>query len=74
MLIRFLTSQVGADFVRNPGDVVELPDTQATRLIEAGYAVPQATEEPVETTDDPKAVAVETRKTPKKARRKKESS
>jgi hypothetical protein len=40
MKVRFLTCMVGADFVRNAGDVAELPDAEAARLIEGGVAEP----------------------------------
>lgn len=40
MKIKFTTSLAGADFCRNPGDVADVPDAEAHRLIAAGYAVP----------------------------------
>ena len=49
MLIRFTTCLAGADFVRNPGDVAELPDAEAKRLIAAGFAAPAKSAEQIET-------------------------
>lgn len=39
MKIKLLTSMAGKGFVRNPGDVLDLLEVEATRLIAAGYAV-----------------------------------
>lgn len=38
MKIRMNTSIAGPGFVAGVGDVIERPDTEAKRLIEAGYA------------------------------------
>lgn len=40
MKIKFTTCMVGGDFTRNAGDVADVPDAEAKRLIEAGFAVP----------------------------------
>jgi hypothetical protein len=40
MKIRILICQAGVGFVRNTGDIIDLKDDEATRLIEAGYAEP----------------------------------
>jgi hypothetical protein len=60
MKVKFLTNLVGANHSHNPGDIADVPDAEAARLIEAGHAVPviegdeQATDPaasaPVETT------------------------
>jgi hypothetical protein len=41
MKIRMLICQASVDFVRNRGDVLELPDDEAMALIEAGIAAPE---------------------------------
>jgi hypothetical protein len=63
MTIKFKTCLAGATFTRNAGDIVEVEDAEATRLIEAGFAEPvkkrggrtatQATPD-LETADEPK--------------------
>ena len=53
MRLRFTTSMAGADFVRNPGDVAELPDDEAKRLIDAGFAVPVKRSEKLQTATQP---------------------
>lgn len=40
MKIKLTTSLSGADYCLSPGDEREFPDAEATRLIEAGFAVP----------------------------------
>lgn len=40
MKIQFSTSIAGAFWTYGPGDVAELPDDEAQRLVAAGYAVP----------------------------------
>lgn len=42
MKIELLCSRAGADFVQNRGDVVEVEQAEALRLIEAGQAIPHA--------------------------------
>jgi hypothetical protein len=56
--------QAGTDFVRNPGDVLEIPDAEALRMIDAGIAVPLR-DGPVETTvaKPPAAETTRARKT-----------
>jgi hypothetical protein len=46
---------VGGDFVRNPGDVAELPDDEAKRIIDAGFAVPAKRSDKIETATLPQA-------------------
>jgi len=38
MKIRMLVPQSGPDVYRSPGDVVDLPDPQARRMVQAGVA------------------------------------
>lgn len=46
MKIRILTSMAGADYALNVGEETErFSDKEATRMIEAGYAVPVAERE-----------------------------
>lgn len=40
MHVKMIQCQAGTDFVRNPGDVVEVSDAEAIRMIEAGIALP----------------------------------
>ena len=40
MKIELLTARVGAVFSQNRGDVIEVSDEEAIRMIEAGQAVP----------------------------------
>mgnify|MGYP001287961313 CR=1 FL=1 len=49
MKVRMIQCQAGVDFVRNPGDVVDVSDAEAGRMIEAGIASPLR-DPPVETT------------------------
>ncbi|KAF0129257.1 MAG: hypothetical protein FD152_2214 [Xanthobacteraceae bacterium] len=49
MKVRMIQCQAGVDFVRNPGDVLDVPDAEAARMIEAGIATPLR-DPPVETT------------------------
>ncbi len=42
MQVRMIVCQAGVEFVRNPGDVLEVPQAEALRMIEAGIAVPVA--------------------------------
>jgi hypothetical protein len=47
MKIRMLQSIAGVDFALSPGDVTErFPQKEAIRLIDAGFAVPDAESEP----------------------------
>lgn len=55
-----LTSQAGADFVRARGDIVDLPEPEATRFVAAGIAEPVTADKPArqvkaETTAKPSA-------------------
>lgn len=50
---------VSTDFVRNAGDMANLADAEAARLIEAGYAEPVKVPEQIETATLP-AQVVET--------------
>lgn len=50
MKIKMLTSQAGVDFVRNPGDELDVPDAEAIRMIEAGIAEPVRVEAKMEKT------------------------
>lgn len=45
MKIRMLTSMSGPTVQRNHGDEVEIPDGEAVRLIEAGFAAPVRSEQ-----------------------------
>ena len=38
MKVKMLVSMAGTDFVRNPGDCCEVSDSEAERMIEAGFA------------------------------------
>lgn len=38
MKVKILVSMAGVDFVRNSGEVMDLPTAEAKRLIDAGYA------------------------------------
>ena len=38
MKVKMIASMAGNDFVRNPGDICEVGDAEAGRLIEAGFA------------------------------------
>lgn len=49
MRLRFTTCMVGGDFVRNAGDIADVPDAQAARLIEAGFAEVVREPEQIET-------------------------
>lgn len=40
MKIKFTTSMAGAFWTHGPGDEAHLPEDEAQRLVEAGYAVP----------------------------------
>ncbi len=40
MRIRLLVSRAGVDFSQNVGDEIDVPDKEATRMIEAGQAEP----------------------------------
>jgi len=40
MVIRLLVSRAGNGFAQNCGDVIEVSDAEAIRMIEAGQAVP----------------------------------
>lgn len=51
--VQYITCQVGADFTRNAGDIVEVSDDEAARLFAAQYAVPAPDDE--RTADDPAA-------------------
>ncbi len=48
MLVRLLTGLSGPLYSLGPGDEREFPDSEATRLVEAGIAIPVA-ERSVET-------------------------
>lgn len=49
MLIKFLVSLSGPEVSFNPGDVAEINDEEAGRLIEAGIAIPYVPEPVKET-------------------------
>ena len=51
MRVRMLTGMAGLAMSLAPGDVHECDEAEAIRLIEAGYAVPEAEAKPAETTD-----------------------
>lgn len=53
MLIRFNTSIVGAGWCRNPGEVADIEEAEAFRLIKAGIAQPEPEPQPVETAKAP---------------------
>ena len=40
MTIRFLTLSAGPSGIRMPGDVLDVPDSEARALLERGFAVP----------------------------------
>ena len=40
MKVRIVHCMAGSDYVRNPGDEVEVEDAEAVRLIDAGIAEP----------------------------------
>ena len=40
MLLKILTPLAGASFAYSAGQVVEIDDLNATRLVEAGFAIP----------------------------------
>lgn len=44
MKIKLLTGLVGPRVALNPGDIVDWPNGEAIRLVEAGVAVPVASE------------------------------
>jgi len=48
MQIRFKQCLSGADFCRNPGDIADVADDQAARLIAADIAEPVKTPEQLE--------------------------
>lgn len=54
MLVKMLVSQAGADFVRNPGDIVDVPEAEALRYVASGIAAPVARHTPAETADRPR--------------------
>jgi hypothetical protein len=45
MKIKMLTSMSGPTLQRNHGDEIEVPDAEAKRLIEAGFAAPVRSEQ-----------------------------
>jgi hypothetical protein len=45
MKIKMLTSMSGPPLQRNHGDEIEVPDAEAKRLIEAGFAAPVRSEQ-----------------------------
>jgi hypothetical protein len=49
--VRFTTSAAGAGVIRNAGDVADLPDTEAVRLLNDGHAVPVKASPTLETAD-----------------------
>lgn len=53
MLIRFIASIAGAGWVQNVGEVADVEEGQAFRLIAAGIARPEIEPEPVETATAP---------------------
>lgn len=40
MKVKLLTSRAGVDFSQSAGDIVEIGDAEAVRMIEAGQAEP----------------------------------
>jgi len=65
MRVQILTHMVGRDVDRRPGDIVEVSDAEAVRLIAAGYAVAELEPEQATVTADSTAVTVP----PKRRRR-----
>lgn len=55
MKVKLLTSRAGAGFSQNRGDVIDVPNAEAIRMIEAGQAEPERAD-PVER-EVPKAKA-----------------
>lgn len=53
MTVRFLTCIAGHGWVRNAGDVADIDDTEAKRLVTAGIAVPVKATETIETATQP---------------------
>lgn len=45
MRVKLTCGRVGIGFDQSPGDVIELPDAEARRMIEAGSAEPAARHE-----------------------------
>jgi len=45
MKIKMLTSMTGPTVQRNRGDEIDVADAEATRLVEAGFAVPVRNEQ-----------------------------
>lgn len=56
MKIKYLTCLAGTNHVRNIGDILDTPDDEAGRLIEAGFAeiVPEETPPVAANQDDAK--------------------
>ncbi len=55
MKIKLLTARAGALGAQNRGDVVDVPDAEAARMIEAGQAEPIRRVEPEKAVRRPKA-------------------
>lgn len=51
MLVRYLTTLVGGDFIRDPGDTESLADDVAGRYLEAGIVEPVIESPEIETAD-----------------------
>lgn len=45
MYVKLLTSLVGKGFSLSPGQIIDRPEAEAQRLIDAGYAVPATDED-----------------------------
>ncbi|MFA9480112.1 hypothetical protein ACERK3_17715 [Phycisphaerales bacterium AB-hyl4] len=61
MKIKFQRPQLIGRRSYRAGDIIEKPDAEAVRLIEAGFAVPAVEGNALETAIDPAAGQVETR-------------
>ncbi len=61
MRIKFLVSMAGAGFTRNPGDVADIEEAEARRLIERGYAQPVRGRPPSKAVKQAPETAVEAR-------------
>ena len=55
MQIKLLVSRAGIDFSQNIGQILDLPNDEAIRLIEAGQAEPVKEQEPEKATAFKKA-------------------
>jgi hypothetical protein len=69
MRIQFLTSLVGFKISYKAGDVADIDDAEAKRLVDAGFAIVEPTPDAIETATAPQPVleqaVVQTKKTRK---------